>query len=170
MSSQMQWKCFSVMPRWPFWGPPDMAQHPWVPSPWKRRARYITYMEETDTPTEDRCAFLRAKWGSPLPATLKQKQTFFCVMLWQYSDIWCGNIYIRYDDIQITCPINITLSSSDHNESSVFAIRFSLPFTTTKPRNSQSLTCKCDLVTEGAHFMASCRIIPQRAAKSFTIL
>lgn len=31
-------------------------------------------------------------------------------------------------------------------------------------------TCRWDLVTVGAHFMASCRIIPQRAAKSFTML
>lgn len=31
-------------------------------------------------------------------------------------------------------------------------------------------TCKWDFVTEGAHFIASFKISPQRAAKSLTIL
>lgn len=32
------------------------------------------------------------------------------------------------------------------------------------------VTWRCDLVTEGAHFIASFKISPQRAAKSFTML
>lgn len=37
-------------------------------------------------------------------------------------------------------------------------------------RQGGHLTCRWDFVTEGAHFMASLRISPQRAAKSFTML
>lgn len=36
-------------------------------------------------------------------------------------------------------------------------------------QNIQKLTCRWDLVTDGAHFIASFRISPQRAAKSFTM-
>ncbi len=33
-----------------------------------------------------------------------------------------------------------------------------------------NVTWRCDLVTDGAHFIASLRISPHRAAKSFTML